>query len=115
MLSTDVCMYVCMYAWMSGCNEMYCDETTNATNISFGTNIPLDNRNRYAKRRQKVQPFWPPAAILNVCNFWTVWDIDSRPASFVQGGIAINSKYIMFVIKVKMAASRNLDFARISL
>jgi hypothetical protein len=32
---------------MSGCldvgNEMYCDETTNATNIPFGTNVPHDN------------------------------------------------------------------------
>jgi hypothetical protein len=30
----------CLY----GCNEMYCDETTNATNIPFSTNRPLDNR-----------------------------------------------------------------------
>jgi hypothetical protein len=49
------------------CNEMYCDETINATNISFGTNTPLDNINRSAKRRRKIPPFWPPAAILN---FW---------------------------------------------
>jgi hypothetical protein len=34
---------------------------------------------------------------------------------FVQSAIAINSGYIMIVIKVKMAASRHLDFARISL
>jgi hypothetical protein len=47
------------------CNEMYCDETTNATNIPFGTNIPLDNRNQSAKRYRNFPPFWPPAAILN--------------------------------------------------
>jgi hypothetical protein len=35
---------------------MYCDETTNATNIPFGTNIPLDNGNRSAKRRRKSLP-----------------------------------------------------------
>jgi hypothetical protein len=29
------------YQRMSGCNEMFCDETTNATNIAFGTHIPL--------------------------------------------------------------------------
>jgi hypothetical protein len=58
MLSTDV--------WMSGCNEMYCDETTNATNISFRTNVPLVNRNRSAKRHRKNPPFWPPADILNI-------------------------------------------------
>jgi hypothetical protein len=34
---------------------------------------------------------------------------------FVQGGIAIKTGYIMVIIKVKMAASRHLDFARISL
>jgi hypothetical protein len=34
-------------------------------------------------------------------------------ASFVQGGIAINSGCVMIVIKVKMAASRHLDFAGI--
>jgi hypothetical protein len=55
----------CMYGCMDVGNEMYCDETTNATNIPFGTNIPLDNRNRSAKRRRKNPPFWPPAAILN--------------------------------------------------
>jgi hypothetical protein len=33
---------------------------------------------------------------------------------FVQGGNIINSRYIMVVIKVKMAASHHLDFARIS-
>jgi hypothetical protein len=42
-----------MSVWMSGCldgcNEMYCDETTNVTNIPFGTNVPVDNRNRSAK------------------------------------------------------------------
>jgi hypothetical protein len=61
MLSTDVCMDVCLDVG----NKMYCDETTNATNIPFGTNIPFDNRNRSAKRRRKNPPFWPPAAILN--------------------------------------------------
>jgi hypothetical protein len=65
----DVCMDGCMDGWMDGwmdvCNEMYCDETANATDIPFGTNIPHDNRNRSAKRRRKNPPFWPPAAILN--------------------------------------------------
>jgi hypothetical protein len=59
----DGCLSVCMYV----CNEMYCDETTNVTNILFGKDIPLDNRNRSAKRRRKNPPFWPPSAILN---FW---------------------------------------------
>jgi hypothetical protein len=53
----DVCLEVC--------NEMYCDETTNATNIPFGTNIPLDNRNRSAKRSQEIPPFCLLAAISN--------------------------------------------------
>jgi hypothetical protein len=34
---------------------------------------------------------------------------------FVQGVIAINSRYIVIIVKVKMAASRHLYFARISL
>jgi hypothetical protein len=34
---------------------------------------------------------------------------------FVHGAIAINSRYIIIIIKVKMAASRHLNFARISL
>jgi hypothetical protein len=38
---------------VDGCNEMYCDETTSATNIPFGTNIPRDNRNRIAKATSK--------------------------------------------------------------
>jgi hypothetical protein len=54
----DGCLYVCLYV---------CDKTTNATNIPFGTNVPLDNGNRSAKRRLKIPPFWLPAAILN---FW---------------------------------------------
>jgi hypothetical protein len=41
----DVCMY--------GCNEIHCDETTNATSITFGSHIPRDNRNRVAKIRKK--------------------------------------------------------------
>jgi hypothetical protein len=61
----DVWMDGCMYVWMDVCNKMICDETTNATNIPFSTNIPHDNRNRSAKRRRKNPPFWPPAAILN--------------------------------------------------
>jgi hypothetical protein len=56
-----------MSVCLSVCNEMYCDETTNATNIPFCTNIPLDNRNRSAKRCRKNPPFLPPAAILNFC------------------------------------------------
>jgi hypothetical protein len=60
MLSTDVCLSIC--------NEIYCDETANATNMPFSANIPLDNINRSAiKRRRKSPPFWLPAAILN---FW---------------------------------------------
>jgi hypothetical protein len=58
-------MYVCLDVRMDGCNEMYCDETTKATNIPFGAIKPLDNRNRSAKRQRKIPPFWPPAAILN--------------------------------------------------
>jgi hypothetical protein len=54
-----------MYGCMDVCNKVICDETTNATNIPFGTNIPLDNRNRSAKRQQIFLPFWPPPAILN--------------------------------------------------
>jgi hypothetical protein len=137
-------MYVCI--------EMYCDETTNAKNIPFGTNIPLDNRNRSTKWRRKNPPFWPPAAILNFWrptfekaitfesfeistpdwrhfaqdwillysgyiqvlpliishpkngrmlkhnkreNFRNVWPIYAKPASNVQGAIAINSISIM--------------------
>jgi hypothetical protein len=61
--ASDGCMYVCVC--MSVCNEMYCDETTNAVNIRFGTNIPHDNTNRSAKRHKKILPSWPPAAMLN--------------------------------------------------
>jgi hypothetical protein len=32
----DGCLDVCMYVWMYVGNKMYCDETTNATNIPFG-------------------------------------------------------------------------------
>jgi hypothetical protein len=32
-----------MCVYKDGCNEMYCDETLDATNIPFGTNIPIDN------------------------------------------------------------------------
>jgi hypothetical protein len=60
-----VCLYVCMSVCMYGCNEMYCDETTNATNIPFGRDVPLDNGNQSAKRREKIPPFWPPAVIYN--------------------------------------------------
>jgi hypothetical protein len=35
--------------------------------------------------------------------------------NFVQGGIAFNSRYIILIIKLMMAASQHLDFARISL
>jgi hypothetical protein len=43
---------------MTGCNKMYCDETTNATNILkhpvwHKYNITLDNENRSAKRCRK--------------------------------------------------------------
>jgi hypothetical protein len=34
---------------------------------------------------------------------------------FVQGGNVFNSKYIIIVIKMKIATSRHPDFARISL
>jgi hypothetical protein len=57
----DGCMYGCIYV----CNKMYCDETTNATNIPFVKDIPIDNINQSAKRRGQIPPFWPPAAILN--------------------------------------------------
>jgi hypothetical protein len=40
-----------MSVCLSVCNEMYCDETTSATIIPFGTNMPLENRNRSAKQR----------------------------------------------------------------
>jgi hypothetical protein len=61
MLSTDVCMSVCIGLGLClyGCNEMFCDETTNATNIPFGIDIPIDNKNRSAKRRGKNPLFWP--------------------------------------------------------
>jgi hypothetical protein len=42
----DGCMSVCLFVCMDGCNDMYCDETTNATNIPFGIDIPLDNINQ---------------------------------------------------------------------
>jgi hypothetical protein len=51
---------------------MYCDETAKATNILFGRNIPLDNRNRSATRRKKNSSFWPPAAIPTFENVLTV-------------------------------------------
>jgi hypothetical protein len=54
-LCLSVCMsvlYVCMYV-------------TKLHALQTGKNIPLDNRNRYAKRRRKIPSFWPPVAILN--------------------------------------------------
>jgi hypothetical protein len=39
MLTRDVRMF----AWMSVCNLVYCDETTNATNIPFGRNVATFN------------------------------------------------------------------------
>jgi hypothetical protein len=53
-------LYICMYDMY-----VYAYETTNATNIPFGTDIPRDNINQFAKRRRKIPPSWPPAAILN--------------------------------------------------
>jgi hypothetical protein len=93
MLSTD-------YVWMSAvsvclnvCNKMYCDETTNATNIRFGTNMHLDNRNRSAELRRKKSAILAAGGHLRFlktnnwkcCNFLTVWAIDSRPTAFCSG------------------------------
>jgi hypothetical protein len=164
----DRCMY--MSVCLSGCNEMYCDETTNAANIPFGTDTSWQLKSScQATWRNSVilavgrHLEFPKANIWKCYNFWTVWNIDPRPASFcsglrylelwlhwilattsfsihkmvlcknpinaitsepfdrftsiwrrfVQGRIANNSRCIMIVIKVKMAASRQLDFARI--
>jgi hypothetical protein len=90
---------------------MYCNETTNATNIPVGTNIPLDNRNRSAKRCRKIPPFWPPAAILNLFqNHLT----NLRQTGVILFRIAINSGYTTIVIKVKVDGSRHLDFTGMS-
>jgi hypothetical protein len=35
--AVDRCMDVCLHGCMYVGNEMYCDETTNATNIPFGS------------------------------------------------------------------------------
>jgi hypothetical protein len=52
----------------------------------------------------------------NKCdNFRTVDRFMPKWCHFVEGVIVFNPGSIMVVIKVKMAASRHLDFARISL
>jgi hypothetical protein len=45
---------------------MYCDETTNAANIPFGINIPLEIEIDPPSDVGKNPPFWPPAAISNL-------------------------------------------------
>jgi hypothetical protein len=119
MLQWDGCLYGCLY------NGLYSDETTNAENLSFNTSIPRNDRNRHrlAKRRRKIPPSWPPDAILNFRRPRSENAIAFEPFEistpgrrhFVQGGIAFNSRSIMIVINVKIAASRHLDFATISL
>jgi hypothetical protein len=84
MLSTDICMSV----WMYVCNEMYCDETTNATNIptswqykSICQATPKNSAILAAGRHLEFLM----TNIWKCYNFWIVWDIDSRPASFCSG------------------------------